>query len=118
MVMNFERAEIQERWQFQLNHICKVCTVGDDMPEGQEGDVRKGFIIDDFALFSLGLNDVVNLDGVPIENGVRDEAQAASLVSDFLVVPGGEFTLIGKEDATWKLVSIFILNTIVSSAPD
>ena len=44
------------------------------MPEGQEGDVRKGFIIDDFALFSLGLNDVVNLDGVPIENGVRDEA--------------------------------------------
>ena len=79
------------------------------MSVGQQRNMRQGLILNDFALRSKAFDDFVNLDGVPVEDRIRDQAEAGRLVHDLLVVPRRILTLVGKEHAPRQLMSILAL---------
>jgi hypothetical protein len=53
------------------------------------------------------LEDSDNLEGVPHQDGVGYQTQAARLIHDLLVIPGAEFSLIGEKDPACQTVPRF-----------
>lgn len=79
------------------------------MLEGQQRDVGEVVIGDGFSLRPKPLDDLGHFDGVPIEDGIGDEAQAGGLVHDFDVVSGRKLALVCKEDPARELLSVLSL---------
>lgn len=71
--------------------------------------MRKGFVRNRLPLCLEALNNVIDLDGVPIEDRVGNQAQAACLIHNLLVITCGELPLIRKKDPSWQLVPVFTL---------
>jgi hypothetical protein len=46
------------------------------MPEGQQRDMRQGFLVDVFSLRPQIFHDVVDLDRIPIQDRIGNQAQA------------------------------------------
>ena len=53
------------------------------------------------------LHNVIYLDRVPVQNGVRHKTETAGLIHYFLIITGSELTLVGKEDPARQLVPVF-----------
>lgn len=71
--------------------------------------MRQGFLVDHFALRPQIFHDVVDLNGVPVQDGIGNQAQATGFVHDLLVIASRKFTLVGKENPPRQLVPIFAL---------
>lgn len=71
---------------------------------GQQRNMRQRLILNDFALCSEAFDDFVNLDGVPVEDRIRDQTEAGRLIHDLLVVTSGELALVSKENAPRQLI--------------
>ncbi len=69
--------------------------------------MRQGFLVDHFSLRPQIFHDVVNFDGIPVQDRIGDQAQAARFVHDFLVIASRKFTLISKENSAGQLMPIF-----------
>ncbi len=76
------------------------------MPEGQQRDVRERFVRNTLPVCPETLDDVIDLDGVPVEDRIRDQAQAADLIHNFLVILCNELPLICKEHPSWQLMAV------------
>jgi hypothetical protein len=53
------------------------------------------------------IDDLLNLECVPHQDGIRDQAQATRLIHDFLVVAFSELALIGKKQPPAKTLPVF-----------
>ena len=71
--------------------------------------MRQGFLGDILSLGPQIFNDIVDFEGVPIQDGIGNQAQATGFVHDLLVIARRKFPLIGKENPAWQLVPIFAL---------
>ncbi len=69
--------------------------------------MRKIVVVDLFASLFEIFNNVMNLGGIPVENGVGDKAKATGFVHDGFVIASGKLTLVSKKDASWKPVAVF-----------
>ena len=79
------------------------------MPVGKQRNMSQGFILNYLPLCSQTFDDVIDLDSVPVEDGIGNQAQATGLIHDFLVITRRELALIGKENPAWELVAVFAL---------
>lgn len=79
------------------------------MPVGKQRNMCQGFILNYLPLCSQAFNNVIDLDCVPVEDGIGNQAQATGLIHDFLVIPRCKLALIGKENPAWELVAVFAL---------
>ena len=62
------------------------------------------------SLVALGaqlVDDLGNFQRIPVQNGIRHQAQAAGFIHNFLIIPRRKFALIGKENAPRQLMAIF-----------
>ena len=67
----------------------------------------QGFVVNVLSLLSELFHNVIYLDCVPVQNGVRHKAKTAGLVHNFLIITSSELTLVGKKDPARQLVPVF-----------
>jgi hypothetical protein len=68
------------------------------MFERQQRDMRQSGRIDRFPLRPQLVDNVGDLERIPVQDRIGHQAQAAGLVHDFPVIPCREFALVGKEN--------------------
>ena len=68
------------------------------MPEGQQRDMRQGFLVDILSLRPQLFYDAIDFDGIPIQDRVGDQAQTTCFIHDLLVIAGRKFSLVGKKN--------------------
>ncbi len=71
--------------------------------------MRQRSVVDVLALLSEAVHRFADLDRVPVQNGIRDQAEAAGFVHDLYVVSGCKLALIRKEDPTRELLPVLAL---------
>jgi hypothetical protein len=80
------------------------------------GNMSQVFVGNVGARLSERLDDSGNLERVPYQDGVGDQAQAARFVHDLLVIPGAEFSLVGEKDPACQTVPSRAARSMSSSA--
>lgn len=83
----------------------EIAAVRHDVLSHQRGDAGEFLVRNDVPIGAKPCDDAVDVDRIPDEHGIREEAEATRLVHDFLVVPEAECALVGEEQPFGKRVT-------------
>jgi len=71
--------------------------------------MRQGFLVDVFSLCPQLFHDLVDLDGIPVQDSIGNQTQTTRFVHDLFVIARRKFTLVGKENPAGQFMPIFAL---------
>ena len=77
----------------------------------------QGIVVDLSPLASQRVHEVRDFEGVPVQDGIGDETQAAGLIQNLGVIARRKLALIGKEHAPGQLVAVLPFVELELPAP-